>query len=78
MSVFPDLSPWTREVASKDPLRIWLLSLENWRLVMPLECAFSNLRRHCPVDIFQTRIYSKKNEGKQFPGLVFKKKYKSI
>ena len=36
-------------VMSKEVVKSWLLSFENCMLVMPLLCAFSNLRKHWPV-----------------------------
>ena len=43
-------------VMSNEVVNSWLLSLENCMLVTPLLWAFSNLRRHWPVWIFQILI----------------------
>ena len=55
--VFPDFNPWALIVVSKEELTSWELSLLNIKQVMPLEWAFSNFLKHCPVEIFQTLIW---------------------
>lgn len=43
-------------VVSNEADKIWLLSLLNCRQVTPLECAFSNLLKHCPLCTLQILI----------------------
>lgn len=54
--VLPDLRPWIRIVLSEEVERIWLESRLKVRYKVGPKWARSNLRRHCPVWIYNMKF----------------------